>query len=213
MARLGSEHGEIVFSIDVPFCRSAHARRASRMQMSAAVRFVQANAGTVARRYNSRVAGRIMFPIQLVHPMIVHFPIVFLLTTLVVDFAAMARGSDLGGATLLSRVSAGALILAAGFGILAYLFGDIAYDRAIAAGFPETALEAHEGLGTATMAILVALALLRLVAQWRGIGLGGGRGWLITLGTLAATAVMLTTAYHGGQLVYELGVNVAAAKP
>jgi uncharacterized membrane protein len=125
----------------------------------------------------------------------------------------MMRGGDLGGAALLSRVSAGALTLAAAFGIAAFLFGDVAYDSAVAAGFPEAALETHEGLGTATMAILVALALLRLFARWRGIRLSGGRGWLVALGTLAATGIMLTAAYHGGQLVYELGVNVAAAKP
>jgi uncharacterized membrane protein len=154
-----------------------------------------------------------MIPIQLVHPTIVHFPIVFLLTALVLDCVAMMRGGDLGGAALLSRVSAGALTLAAAFGIAAFLFGDVAYDSAVAAGFPEAALETHEGLGTATMAILVALALLRLFARWRGIRLSGGRGWLVALGTLAATGIMLTAAYHGGQLVYELGVNVAAAKP
>jgi uncharacterized membrane protein len=145
--------------------------------------------------------------------MIVHFPIVFLLTTLILDFVAMARGGDLGDAALLSRVATAALTLAAAFGIVAFLFGDVAYDRAIAAGFPEATLETHEGLGTATMVILVVLALLRLFARWRGIGLGSGRGWLVTLGTLAATAIMLSAAYHGGQLVYELGVNVAAAKP
>jgi uncharacterized membrane protein len=181
--------------------------------MRVPVRLVQADTGNLARRRNIRSAERLMIPIQLVHPMIVHFPIVFLLTTLILDFAAMARGGDLGGAALLPRVSAGALALAAGFGVVAFLFGDIAYDRAVAAGFPRDALEAHEGLGTATMAILVALALLRLAARWVGIGMGGGRGWLLALGTLAATGVMLTAAYHGGQLVYELGVNVASAKP
>jgi uncharacterized membrane protein len=130
--------------------------------MRVPVRLVQADTGNLARRRNIRSAERLMIPIQLVHPMIVHFPIVFLLTTLILDFAAMARGGDLGGAALLPRVSAGALALAAGFGVVAFLFGDIAYDRAVAAGFPRDALEAHEGLGTATMAILVALAFAAL---------------------------------------------------
>lgn len=154
-----------------------------------------------------------MIAIEHIHPMIVHFPIVMLLIAAAADVALMVRGGDLAGTAFLSRVSMGALAIAAVSAVLAYLFGDMALDAALAKGFPEAALETHEGLGTTTMLIVVVLALLRLGAFWRKIALGGGRGWVLTLASLAGMGVMLLTAYHGGQLVYQLGVNVALAKP
>lgn len=154
-----------------------------------------------------------MLPIEHIHPMIVHFPIVMLMVAAVADVAFMMRGGDLASAALLSRVSMGALAIAAVTAVLAYLFGDMALDAALAKGFPEASLETHEGLGTATMLIIVVLALLRLGAFWRKVALGGGRGWVLALASLAGMCVMLLTAYHGGQLVYQLGVNVALTKP
>jgi uncharacterized membrane protein len=77
----------------------------------------------------------------------------------------------------------------------------------------KAAQETDEGLGAAAMLIIVTLALLRLGAHWCKIGLAGTRGWLLTLSSLAGMVVMVVTACHGGQLVYELGVNIALAKP
>lgn len=154
-----------------------------------------------------------MIQIEHIHPMIVHFPIVMLVVVAASDVLLMARGGDLAGAVALSRISLSALVVAAVTAVLAYVFGDMALDAAVSKGFPEAALETHEGLGTTTMLIIVVLALLRLGAFWRKIDLGGGRGWVLTLASVAGMVVMLLAAYHGGQLVYQLGVNVALTKP
>lgn len=154
-----------------------------------------------------------MIPIEHIHPMIVHFPIVMLLVAAAADVYVMVRGGDLASKAFLSRVSVGALVIAAVTAVLAYLFGDMAYDVALAKGFPEASLETHQGLGTTTMLIVVVLALLRLGAFWRKITLVGGRGWVLTLASLVGMGAMLLTAYHGGQLVYQHGVNVALANP
>lgn len=154
-----------------------------------------------------------MIPIEHIHPMIVHFPIVMLMVAAAADVYLVARRRDLVGGSYLSRVSMGALAIAAASAVLAYVFGDVALDAAVARGFPEATLETHEGLATTTMIITVVLALLRLGAYWRKIDLAGRRGPLLTLGSLAGVAMMVVTAYYGGQLVYQLGVNVALAQP
>jgi len=154
-----------------------------------------------------------MMPIEHIHPMIVHFPIVLLMVAALADLTTLLRGGDLAGSGFFARLSAGALGLAALGAVAAFLFGDIAYDAALSKGFPEAALETHEGLGTMTTVIIVALALVRLGALWRKFGLAGARGWLLTTGSVAGVAVMILTAYHGGQLVYQLGVNVAMVTP
>jgi uncharacterized membrane protein len=154
-----------------------------------------------------------MISIELIHPMVVHFPIVFIVVAAILDLMVMARGGSLSDGSGLSRAAIVALTLAGVSAVAAYIFGDIALDSAVAKGFPEAMLEEHEGLGTATMALIVALVVIRIGALWRGFSLAGARGWILSLGSLAAVGVMLAAAFHGGELVYQLGVNVAAAKP
>ena len=110
-------------------------------------------------------------------------------------------------------MSTGLLLAAGAFAVVAFLFGDIAYDAALAAGFSESALETHEGLGTMTMAVLAGLALVRLAARWRRFDLSGTKGWALALSSIAGVALVIVTAYFGGQLVYQLGANVAQLTP
>jgi uncharacterized membrane protein len=46
---------------------------------------------------------------------------------------------------------------------------------------------------------------------WRRVSLDGGRKWAVVATEIAGVFLIVTTAYFGGQLVYELGVNVARA--
>ena len=154
-----------------------------------------------------------MIDIAHIHPMLVHFPIVLFILTVALEFLIMIRGGDLAGRDCLPRVALSALLLGTISAIAAASFGDMALDKAVALGFPKAPLETHETLGLTTMWIFIVLSLVQLWAWWRRLSLANGRGWALAVFGLAGVGVLLIAAYHGGELVYGLGVNVAPVKP
>ena len=97
------------------------------------------------------------------------------------------------------------------FAVLAYLFGDQAYDVALVSGAPEAPLELHQELGTITA---IAMALWGIIR--------GGLWWfqrpfrhMMQRAIIGVEAVIsglfVVTAFFGGQLVYGYGVGVVAA--
>jgi uncharacterized membrane protein len=96
---------------------------------------------------------------------------------------------------------------------VAAVFGDIALDHAADLGFPHGELEEHEELGFATLWIFVALSVLHLGARWKDVALEGGKGWILAAGGIVGVVVLVIAAAHGGELVYELGVNVKGVTP
>ena len=152
-------------------------------------------------------------PLEHLHPMVVHFPLVLLLQAALIDAVAARRGDDLAGPgplALAGRLSLYAGALAA---IAAMTFGYVAQGIAIDKGFADSLIEQHEGLGVASAVIFAVLALLRFGAARFSVPLTGRRGWLALALTGAGLLLLLTTAYHGGQLVYQHGVNVVPVKP
>jgi uncharacterized membrane protein len=143
--------------------------------------------------------------------MLVHFPIVFFLSLAILDAIATLRGVPVTGRGGIGNVSTGLAVLAGLFAIATYIFGDMALEFAEAGGFHNDVAEIHEHLGMATAAALAVWAIIRVVAWWRNANLRGGGAALLTLVELAGAATVLATAYYGGQLVYNLGVNVATA--
>ncbi len=148
-----------------------------------------------------------------IHPMIVHFPIVFFLSAVALQFIVMVRGGDLAEHKCLPNITLVTLILAALAAMAAAFFGDMAYDIARSKGFPVGPLSTHADLGLTTMWIIIVLAVIQLFCWWRRISLAGGRGWFMFLLGLIGIGFLLVTAYHGGDLVYHLGVNVDAVTP
>ncbi|HXZ93490.1 MAG TPA: DUF2231 domain-containing protein [Burkholderiales bacterium] len=148
-----------------------------------------------------------------VHPMIVHFPIVLFLIGSGLELLVLARGGDLARRACLANTALAAIILAAAGAAVAAFFGDIAFDHAVGVGFPRAPLERHADFGYTTMWLLIAYAAFYLLAWWRGLRLSGGRGWAWFAASLAGVALVLTTAYFGGDLVYGIGVNVAHVTP
>jgi uncharacterized membrane protein len=49
-----------------------------------------------------------------------------------------------------------------------------------------------------------------MLAIWRRYSLTGIRGWIAELPGFVGIVGLLVTAYLGGELVYHMGVNVAA---
>ncbi len=154
-----------------------------------------------------------MIDIAHIHPMLVHFPIVLYLLAVGLQLLVLLRRGDLADNTCLSNSALGALVLAAVAAAVTAFFGDIALDHAVALGFPRAPLETHADLGISTMSMMLVLAGFHLLARWRHWPLAGGRGWLAWLVALAGVALLIVTAYHGGDLVYRIGVNVQAVTP
>jgi len=150
-----------------------------------------------------------MLPVQHIHPILVHFPIVFFLTLAVLDAVSAARGATVTGRGALGSVSSGLALLSGGFAVIAYLFGGMALDVAESTGFHSDIAETHEGLGGITAAAFGAWALIRIFMWWRDYRLGRSGSALLSLVEIAGAGLVVATAYYGGRMVYELGVNVA----
>lgn len=148
-----------------------------------------------------------------IHPMLVHFPIVLFLVAIAVQLLTLVRGGDLSERACLPSIGSVALILGALAALAAALFGDIALDRAVKLGFPQGPLETHQDLGLITTWLFVALAAVQGLAWWRKISLKAARGWALALVGVVGCVILLLTAYHGGNLVYKIGVNVDVVKP
>jgi uncharacterized membrane protein len=154
-----------------------------------------------------------MIDIVHVHPMLVHFPIVLYLLAVGLQLLVLLRRGGLAANACLANTAFGALVLAAIAAAVAAFFGDIAFDHAVALGFPQQPLNVHANLGITTMSFMIALAVVHLAARWRRWPLVGGPGWLLWVVALVGVALLIVTAYHGGNLVYQIGVNVNGVTP
>jgi uncharacterized membrane protein len=154
-----------------------------------------------------------MIDITHIHPMLVHFPLVLLPIGTALYAAAAFRGEDLAVRRCLPVLAL--LCLGAGvmMAMIAAAFGDMALDAALDKGFDKGPLEEHEDLAGPTIVVFAVLVAIQALAMWRSISLKRGRAWLLTLVALAGVALLLATAYHGGELVYQIGVNVVPVKP
>ena len=151
-----------------------------------------------------------MIPITEIHPMLVHFPIVLWISAETIAVVVLLRGGDLSARQQWPVVALYSLLAGTAFAFIAALFGDIALDHAVAAGFAAGPMEVHETVAVITLSIFALHAALRLLAIWRRYPLVGIRGWLAELPGLVGICGLLVTAYLGGELVYHMGVNVAA---
>lgn len=152
-----------------------------------------------------------MLSVAHIHPIVVHFPIVYFLSLTGFDAVMLLMRLPIAGRNCTANISAALAVLAGLAALAAYIFGDMAYDAAIASGVAGARLETHETLGTITASSFVLWALLRGYMWWRRVSLDGGRKWAVVATEIAGVFLIVTTAYFGGQLVYELGVNVARA--
>jgi len=149
-----------------------------------------------------------MLPIEQLHPIVVHFPIVFFLTLAALDIFALIRNAALDGRGAIANLSAGLAVLAGLAAAVAYSLGDEALEVAVASGVPEARLDTHELLGTTTAIVLGVWGLVRAYIWWRQMPLSRARVGGIVFVELALSLLIIITAYYGGQLVYDLGVNV-----
>ncbi len=148
-----------------------------------------------------------MLSVQHVHPMLVHFPIVLVLLLALLDVGATLRGVPVTGRSPAGNASTGLAVLLGIFAVVAYMFGDMALEFAEEGGFSSEVAEVHEHLGMAAAAAFAVWAIIRAVTWWRNARLPGA---LVSVVELVGAALVMVTAFYGGQLVFNLGVNVAA---
>ena len=151
-----------------------------------------------------------MISIALIHPMLVHFPIVLLITAVTADIIILLTKKELANRQCLPMIALGALLLGTVAAGIAAIFGDIASDKAISLGYPSGPIEIHETLALITIAVFGLYCLMRLLVLWRGYPLRGSHGWIALIPEMVGVVLLIFTAYYGGELVYHFGVNVAA---
>jgi uncharacterized membrane protein len=142
-----------------------------------------------------------------VHPLVIHFPIVLVMTAAVVDLVDVAfeRSAWLKAATTTLYVT-GALSL-----IVAYVTGLQAASTVLVPGMAYPVITAHRQWALVTMAYCIVLATLRLVVL-RGEN-GRSRRRRVALLAIGLVSVVLIqqTAERGARLVYEYGTGIIGA--
>ena len=149
-----------------------------------------------------------MIPIQHIHPILVHFPIVLIYMLVAIDLVALVGGSAVTRRSGAGTISTFVALAAGVFAIGTWFFGGLALDHAEAAGFSSDIAEIHESLGAITAFAFLIWGLVRLAFWMRNRDM---RVVTIAIPLIEVCGAFLvsTTAYYGGLLVYELGVNVA----
>ena len=139
-----------------------------------------------------------------VHPLVIHFPIVLIMTAAVVDIVDVAfeRSPWLRAATTTLYVL-GAISI-----VVAYLTGIQAGETVLVPGMAFPVLGEHRQWALITMSYCVAIAALRLV-MLRGDG-GRRRSRRVVLLAIGLVSVVLIqqTAERGARLVYEYGTGI-----
>jgi uncharacterized membrane protein len=149
-----------------------------------------------------------MIPVQHIHPMLVHFPIVLIFLLAAFDLFSSLRGNSISGRTVAGNISAGLAVLTGIFAVATFAFGGMALDVAEATGFRSDVAEMHESLGSAVAMTAGIYAAIRAFLWLRDVRMQGALNFLFPTAAILGAAMVTATAYFGGQLVYELGVNV-----
>ncbi len=136
-----------------------------------------------------------------IHPMVVHFPIALLTTSVACDVLAFWwKPEKCREASLLMLVIG---VITAGVAVVTGHFAEEAVEHS---GIPEQALEIHETLGFATFWIFAGLLGLR-AATW--LEWMRQKPILALLIGVVGVIVLLVASYFGGDLVYSFGAGVA----
>ncbi len=140
--------------------------------------------------------------LHLIHPVIVHVTVAFLIVGgLVEAFGIVGRragAEKFGGVLVVLGIASLVPAIAAGF---------LAANVVTLSPAGAEALGDHERLGLLAFGVFVPLLLMK--AWGRGRPPEGWRG-VYAVVLLVGVGLAVATAYHGGFMVYELGVGVAA---
>ncbi|MDG4875312.1 hypothetical protein P9273_09405 [Mesorhizobium sp. WSM4935] len=131
-------------------------------------------------------------------------------TLVIIDIAALAGSNAVTMRSGVGTISTFVAVAAGLLAIVTWLFGGMALDYAEAAGFSSEIAEIHEGLGTISAFTFLGWGVIRLALWIRNRELRT-LGFAIPAIEIAGAVLVTATGYYGGQLVYDLGVNVTKA--
>lgn len=149
-----------------------------------------------------------MIDIQHIHPILVHFPIVLIYMLATIDLLALASSNAVTRRSGVGTISTFVALAAGVFAIGTWFYGGLALDYAEAAGFSSDIAEIHESLGGITAFAFLSWGGVRLALWVRNREMGPA-AIAVPVIEVAGAALVTATAYYGGLLVYDLGVNVA----
>jgi uncharacterized membrane protein len=138
------------------------------------------------------------------HPLVIHFPIVLVLTAAVVDLVDVAfeRSAWLKAATTTLYVT-GALSL-----IVAYVTGLQASETVLIPGMAYPVITEHRQWALVTMAYCIVVAALRLVVLRGEKGRSRRRRMALLAIGLVSVVLVQQTAERGARLVYQYGTGI-----
>lgn len=139
--------------------------------------------------------------LHLIHPVLVHFVVAFLVVGGIVEAAGIVRGWREA-----ERFGAAANLLGVGFLVVAVATGFLAANSVRLPAGARDALEDHESAG------LVLLGVWLLVVLWKAWFRGAlpdRQRVLLAVALVVAAGLTLWVAYLGGHLVYGHGVGVS----
>jgi len=137
------------------------------------------------------------------HPLFVHFTVALLIIAAITHLLShFLHDSELGNQlTIVARWN---LWLGMGFTLLTVAAGWYAYNTVAHDAPSHLAMTEHRNWAMVTLALFLGVAGWEYYLSRRG----KGKGWLFT-GLLAiAAGLLLSTAWHGGELVYRYGLGV-----
>ncbi len=140
--------------------------------------------------------------------MLVDLPIVLLGIGVFIDVYVLSSKGDLGERGYMVMTGFCALVLGLAFALVAAYFGDIALAAALDTGIAVAPLQEHKKLALVALTIFGALTLAQGFFLWHQHELKYGIKWVLVGVALFGFLVLLSTAYHGGNLVHELHVNM-----
>ncbi len=138
-----------------------------------------------------------MIDVQLLHPMIVHFPIALLIVGLLADAIGLFSKKE-----FFSKAGFYLLILGTIGVIAAYFSGNLAGEGVTEAGSLKQALETHEDAAELSIWLMSAAALVRIafIAFKR---YSGSLKWVAFALFLIGVLSIARTGYYGGELVFK----------
>jgi uncharacterized membrane protein len=137
-----------------------------------------------------------------IHPMVVHFPIALLFTSLFLDLLGLLTKKDSFESSAYQLLLLGVLggVAAIGFGILAEEF-------VVKSSIVNEAIETHETFAIATVVLFTFLLAARYFFDRKENFKTIRSYYLIT--AFLGIVLLAATAYYGGQLVYEYRLAVS----
>lgn len=145
---------------------------------------------------------------HIIHPIIVHFPIVLVIALVVTDHVALFTGTNFVGRSCLANLSVLLALLLGAFTFIAFISGGMSFAAAQQTGVSEVVMGVHRDMGRIFTTLAVFWAFMRGGLWWWRIEPNHLWRILIVAFELGLIVMVVLTAFYGMDLVYGYGIAV-----